>query len=108
MVLLEDHLAHPTKRCPDCIRKHLLTIEGYAEEALSLDRRGAYRTLAAGLAEAARHWMEALESGGGHEAVGQQVRFLRKRLVPKVCDPREEARRLASTYLAGVLECRSG
>ena len=36
MLLLEDHLFQPQKRCPDCIRKHFLTIEGLAEECATL------------------------------------------------------------------------
>lgn len=36
LAMLEDHLIHPSKRCHDCIRKHLLTAEGLAEEAVSL------------------------------------------------------------------------
>jgi len=38
MVLLEDHLNQPQKRCPDCIRKHFLTIEALFEEGISLDK----------------------------------------------------------------------
>lgn len=37
MLLLEDHLFNPRKRCVECICKHFLTIEGFAEEALSLE-----------------------------------------------------------------------
>lgn len=36
LVLLEDHLCHPRKRCQDCIRKHFVTAEALAEEAVSL------------------------------------------------------------------------
>lgn len=36
LALLEDHMYHPQKRCPDCIRKHFLTIEGLAEECSTL------------------------------------------------------------------------
>jgi hypothetical protein len=37
MILLEDHLFHPKRRCQDCIRKHCLSILGFLEEAISLD-----------------------------------------------------------------------
>lgn len=37
LVLLEDHLAHPNKQCPDCIHKHRLTAEAFADEACTLD-----------------------------------------------------------------------
>jgi hypothetical protein len=32
-ILLEEHLAIPSKRCNDCIKKHILHIIGLAEEA---------------------------------------------------------------------------
>ncbi|HSG19962.1 MAG TPA: hypothetical protein VLA31_04260, partial [Burkholderiaceae bacterium] len=54
MVLLEDHLCHPYKHCSDCIRKHLLTIEAFAEEAVSLDQVGVYRETGEMVAELAR------------------------------------------------------
>jgi len=37
-IMLEDHLTHPEKRCYDCCMKHFLAIEGFAEEALTLDK----------------------------------------------------------------------
>lgn len=36
LTLLEDHLNQPRKRCPDCIRKHFLTLEALFEEGVSL------------------------------------------------------------------------
>jgi hypothetical protein len=36
--LLEDHLFQKNKRCDDCIKKHLLTIEAFLEEAITLDK----------------------------------------------------------------------
>lgn len=42
LILLEDHLFHEGKRCRDCILKHLLTIEGFLEEAITLDKKGEY------------------------------------------------------------------
>ena len=41
-ILLEDHLTHEEKRCTDCCQKHFLTIEGFAEEAMTLDKTGEY------------------------------------------------------------------
>ena len=38
MILLEDHLTHPEKRCRDCCMKHFLAIEGLCEEAITLDK----------------------------------------------------------------------
>jgi hypothetical protein len=36
MILLEDHLNNPEKRCKQCIIKHMLNIEALAEEGISL------------------------------------------------------------------------
>ena len=36
-ILLEDHLNHPGKQCGDCIIKHMLALESYADEMLSLN-----------------------------------------------------------------------
>lgn len=44
-VLLEDHLFQKEKRCHDCIIKHFLTIEGLAEEAITLDKEHKYSEL---------------------------------------------------------------
>ena len=37
LLLLEDHLCHPGKRCADCICKHLMTAEALADEGAALD-----------------------------------------------------------------------
>ena len=68
LVLLEDHLAHPNKRCPDCIHKHRLTAEAFAEEALTLD--GARRV------PEARSLPHQIRSCRTH----QEARAIRKRL----------------------------
>jgi hypothetical protein len=44
-ILLEDHLFQEEKRCYDCICKHFLTIEGLAEEAITLDKEQKYPEL---------------------------------------------------------------
>lgn len=36
LVMLEDHLVHVHKRCPDCIHKHFFWAEGLLEEAINL------------------------------------------------------------------------
>lgn len=105
MVLLEDHLCHPYKHCPDCIRKHLLTIEAFAEEAVSLDQVGIYRETGERLAEVARVWMEQLVDGRDLAEVGQEIRQVRKMLVGMVADPRDAVVRVASRYLATSVSC---
>lgn len=100
MVLLEDHLFHRYKQCPDCIKKHLLTIEAFAEEIPSLtvsNGGGPTGTQAAEeLAEKARRWLERLLDGEPHAGVGQEIRLVRKGLIPAVSDPRSQAERVAA------------
>ena len=100
LILLEDHLTHRLKVCPDCIRKHLMTIEALAEEAASLDQLGLFTTATEGIAELARQWMERLADGEEIGAVAQETRALRKRLVPVTYDPRGATARIASVHLA--------
>jgi hypothetical protein len=45
MILLEDHLFHPERRCKDCCCKHLLTIEAFLEEAITLDKTLQYQQI---------------------------------------------------------------
>jgi hypothetical protein len=45
MILLEDHLFHYGKRCHDCILKHCLTIEGFLEEGITLDKNREYTAI---------------------------------------------------------------
>lgn len=42
LILLEDHLFQDRRRCMDCITKHMLTIEGFLEEAITLDTERKY------------------------------------------------------------------
>lgn len=42
-ILLEDHLFQTQRQCHDCILKHLLMIEGFLEEGITLDKTGEYR-----------------------------------------------------------------
>lgn len=105
MLLLEDHLCHPYKHCPDCIRKHLLTIEAFSEEAVSLDRIGIYRDLAEALAETAREWLEDVADKRPLAEIAQEIRTIRKRLVQMVADPREAITRVAARHLALSSPC---
>lgn len=42
LLLLEDHLFHNGKRCPDCCIKHSLLIDGLLDESKTLDKKGQY------------------------------------------------------------------
>lgn len=105
MVLLEDHLCQPHKHCPDCICKHLMTIEALAEEAVSMDQVGVYRETAGYIAETARLWMEHFFDQKPLTELGQQVRQVRKMLVQMVADPRQAMARVASRYMAVLTPC---
>lgn len=79
-VLLEDHLTHPNKRCPDCIRKHLLTAEALAEEAASLDKTGEFRAITDWLPSRIRGVAQRFLAGADKADLAQDVRKIRKRL----------------------------
>lgn len=109
LLLLEDHLAHQNRRCSDCIRKHLLTCEALAEEAVTLDTTGIFSGVCGNLAEQIRNWDEALIDGAHPVGVGQDIRKLRKQLTPMIFDPRrkEAIQRVASAYMRRVASGRS-
>jgi len=100
LILLEDHLTHRLKVCSDCIRKHLMSIEALSEEAAGLDQLGLFTQATEGIAEQARQWLERLSDGEEISGVAQEVRTLRKCLVPVTYDPRGAALRIASVILA--------
>ena len=72
IALLEEHLNQPRKRCPDCIRKHFLTIEALFEEAVSLDKELKYRELLDGKAQDVRNlqgvWLDTKDGTDADEA----------------------------------------
>ena len=86
LILLEDHLFHPRKRCLDCIRKHTLTAEALAEEAVTLDVDRKYRKVTDGLADRIRIIWTLLQNVGkpgapDYPAIAQAIRKIRKSLV---------------------------
>jgi hypothetical protein len=42
ILLLEDHLLDQRRRCMQCLKKHLLLIEAFLEEAITLSKKGRY------------------------------------------------------------------
>lgn len=77
LLLLEDHLLQPRRRCPDCIGKHALTAEAFAEEAQTF-APSAEADAAAGQIRAL--WSDLRSNRLPWEEAGQRVRTLRKRL----------------------------
>lgn len=78
-VLLEEHLNQKNKTCRDCIAKHMITIEGLLEEAISLDKE---HTMTLGLQTMLGDWIkiekEYIRDDKPLEVIGQQVREFRK------------------------------
>jgi hypothetical protein len=88
LILLEDHLCHPAKRCPDCIRKHLLAAEAFGEEAVGLDPKGPYVGNARAVVSYAREWLMAFHDGVPCQEIAEDVRVVRKGLAAHFSDPR--------------------
>jgi hypothetical protein len=80
IILLEDHLFNTRKTCADCCVKHFLTIEGLAEEAITLDKDRKYSYLTKDLPDKIRaiekHWI----AGDNPADVAQELRAVRKSL----------------------------
>lgn len=91
VALLEDHLNQPRKRCPDCIRKHFLTIEALFEEAISLDNDFKYDEYLDGKAEMCRLMQEEWLDGGDEQEIAQKLRVMRKEFAPLCFDTRKMA-----------------
>jgi hypothetical protein len=79
--LLEDHLFQKNKRCEQCVRKHLLTIEAFLEEAVTLDEKGDHT-------DEIEHLLHLLNEANSHyvhnrnfSELGQRMRVIRKALM---------------------------
>lgn len=84
-ILLEDHLFQKRKRCQDCVRKHLLTIEALAEELVTLDKSGeckAYYDLPDKIRAIEKEYLRGVEPCD----LAQKLRAVRKELVAKCFD----------------------
>lgn len=80
-ILLEDHLFQNEKRCTDCIKKHFLTIEGLAEEAITLDKKNEYHLSKLELPEKVRGLQRKFINGQDPESIAQELRWIRKPLM---------------------------
>jgi hypothetical protein len=78
IILLEDHIFNPQKRCQDCIKKHFLTIEGLAEEALTLDKENLVKEDADKLARFIRSCQKEYLEQKDYSKIGQDLRKFRK------------------------------
>lgn len=79
MLLLEDHLFHREKQCSSCIKKHILMIEGLAEEGITLDQGNTYTSTFETILDA----MTEVEKIYKKEPLiaGQRIRELRRQFI---------------------------
>ncbi len=81
-ILLEDHLFQKGKRCEDCIKKHMLTIEALAEEAITLDKKKEctdYYNLPDKIRDVQKEYID----GNDPHDIAQKVREIRKTMMVK-------------------------
>lgn len=88
LILLEDHLTHRLKVCPDCIRKHLLTVEALAEEVESLVPGTLEAKVGGAFGELCRMWLVNFEDGKPLPEIATDIRQLRKQMAEDFADPR--------------------
>lgn len=79
MLLLEEHLSNPYKRCTDCITKHFLLLQAYAEEGMGLCRQtdGLYLGFCR-LGQLSFGWHSAFRDGVHPNFIAEQIRAIRK------------------------------
>lgn len=80
MILLEEHLTQPHKVCMDCIRKHLMCIEGLSEEGMCLDKDQKFEIAFQKTYTTAIRAIHAIEDETPLPVVGQSIRKVRKAL----------------------------
>lgn len=88
LILLEDHLSDDDKYCVDCIHKHLLTVEGLAEESVAMEPRGRWAEESRRLSVLARSVMMEFSDGVPKADLAQRLRTVRKKLASVTYDPR--------------------
>lgn len=90
ILLLEKHLNLEWLQCIECIKKHFLTIEGYLEEAVSLDEENLYRRQldqwAWQVRELETQWWKSRDDPSSFSDIAQRLRQLRKQLMEKFPD----------------------
>jgi hypothetical protein len=112
LILLEDHLVHPHKRCTDCITKHFLTIEALCDEGVSLEPEHPLCQMLSELANVAQEGLAFYVDGGDPCYIGRALRGARKAIMPKILrvahldlqvEPEICPHRLVSRYLEASL-----
>ena len=85
-ILLEDHLFQTRKRCEDCCKKHFLTIEGLAEEAITLDKENQHKLDKLQLPDKIRDIQKCYLKGDDPVEIAQKLRQIRKPLMNQYFD----------------------
>lgn len=86
-LLLEDHLNNLKKRCLDCVRKHFLIVDGFLEEAVSLEKdiekRETYRNLFLQWIELEKEYSKNPTDSNNLDNISKKIRLFRKPMVTK-------------------------
>jgi hypothetical protein len=102
LVLLEDHLHHPAKHCPDCVNKHLLRAEAFAEEAVGLDTEGQFLPQLHGAVTNIRSLLDEYHAGTEAHQLAQKVRTVRKNMVKLSVSQMEPRQQPRTNWLKGI------
>ena len=86
LVLLEAHLFDESKRCPDCITKHFLSVIGYADELPTLDSTGEISRAIANVSPYCRSMFSCWSGGDDPVAIATGLRTVRKQLQPIIVE----------------------
>lgn len=82
ILLLEDHLMDPDRRCRDCIMKHSMIIEGFLEEAITIDKKQKYIKLLKPLPKKMRQCQKHIAKGrSGYYDCAKELKKIRKPLM---------------------------
>lgn len=86
LTLVEDHLNHKSKQCPDCITKHFLKLEALAEEGQSLCQQDddEIADICGNLADVFRKLLMMVMVQHRHREAASHCRTIRKQLMPMV------------------------
>lgn len=94
IILLEQHLFDPKRRCKDCIRKHFATIEALLEETYSLICNGRELTKNVNLQELIDQfrelhilWFDNISNDAEISKLTCKIRYLRKGLMEGYAEP---------------------
>ena len=79
-LLLEDHLSDPHKCCPECTKKHFLTMEAFIEEGVQMDKHQKHSELLVAALANLRPVQVMYLQGADKLIVAQRVREIRKEL----------------------------